>query len=91
MQEQDMMGGFLGGGLLQRKERIPLLAYDSIGSSAKKCFFPPPPPFHITIRETTTLYLQVGNNISTILGLLETSECHLGARDVLLRVLQVLE
>lgn len=35
--------------------------------------------------------LQVGNEITALVGLLQTGEDHLGAGDVLLRVLQVLE
>lgn len=43
------------------------------------------------IRDLLGGRLQVGNQIATLIGLLETSEDHLGARDVLLGVLQVLE
>ena len=35
--------------------------------------------------------LHVGNEVVPVLGLLQTSESHLGSRDVLLRVLEVLE
>ena len=34
--------------------------------------------------------LQVCNHISTILGFLETSERHLGTRNILFRILQIL-
>lgn len=36
-------------------------------------------------------YLQVGNNVGTVLWLLETSEGHLGARNILLGVFKVLK
>jgi hypothetical protein len=35
--------------------------------------------------------LEVGDEVVSVLGLLETAEGHLGARDVLLGVLEVLE
>ena len=37
------------------------------------------------------LLLKEGDEVVTVLGLLETTEGHLGARDVLLGVLEVLE
>jgi len=37
------------------------------------------------------LLLEVGNEVVAVLGLLETAKGHLGARDVLLGVLEVLE
>ena len=39
----------------------------------------------------THLLLHVGNEVVAVLGLLETSEGHLGAGDVLLGVLEVLK
>lgn len=35
--------------------------------------------------------LEVGDQVVPVLGLLQATESHLGARDVLLRVLEVLE
>lgn len=43
------------------------------------------------IRDLLGGRLQVGNQIATLVGLLKTGEDHLGAGDVLLGVLQVLE
>lgn len=49
------------------------------------------PPLVVNVVRLLGLVLEVGDQVVPVLRLLEPAESHLGARDVLLRVLEVLK